>query len=87
MVIGLKIWSSAVQSGFRTRDLSINGPTRLPTALTGHTQNKAGFAVWIYIVTGGGVENLIYYTLTMHVTDNAALAVFILTLLLNIGHI
>jgi hypothetical protein len=28
-----------VQSGFRTRDISISGPTRLPTALTGHTKN------------------------------------------------
>jgi hypothetical protein len=26
-----------VQSGFRTRDLLITGPTRLPTALTGPT--------------------------------------------------
>jgi hypothetical protein len=28
----------AVHSGFRTRDLSITGSTRLPTALTGPTQ-------------------------------------------------
>jgi hypothetical protein len=35
MVMGFKIWSRSNPSGYRTRDLSITGPTSLPTALTG----------------------------------------------------
>jgi hypothetical protein len=40
-----------VQSGFRTRDLSIFGPTRLPTALTGPTLKKGGgWGKWHFFV-------------------------------------
>jgi hypothetical protein len=65
MIMGLKICMVTVQSGFRTSDLLITGPTRFPTALAGTKRTER--QVWI-----GGLVCLFsafiprYVTLGLH---------------------